>query len=90
MAQLAHAQTSPAVAKSEVGHSTRAWLALQRSNAQAAPEQPMLGAEAGHAYRRYLKSFDTPIPASLGSTVGAGSGGPGQTGSGGAMAGGTN
>jgi len=88
MAQLAHAQSSPTVANSEVGDSAHAWLALQRSNAQAAPPQPMLGAEAGRAYRRYLKSFDTPIPASLGSTVGSSGGGAGQTGSGGAMAGG--
>lgn len=68
----AQAQTqaqNPTVANSEVGHSTRAWLALQRSNAQAAPAQPMLGAEAGRAYQRYLKSFDTPIPATFGSSV---------------------
>lgn len=64
----AHAQT-PNVGNSEVGHSTEAWLELQRSNAQAAPAQPMLGAEAGYAWQRYMKSFDTAIPASFGSTV---------------------
>lgn len=74
-AQAADAPGSGApVANSEVGHSTLAWLALQRSNAQAAPALPMLGAEAGYAYERYLKSFDTAIPASFGSTIQSGSG----------------
>jgi hypothetical protein len=70
-AQPAHAQASDAVPNSEIGHSTLAWLELQRSNAQAAPALPMLGAEAGYAYRRYLKSFDTQIPASFGSSIDA-------------------
>lgn len=64
----AHAQ-SASVPNSEVGHSTQAWLELQRSNAQAAPAQPMLGAEAGYAWQRYMKSFDTDIPVTFGSTV---------------------
>ncbi|HKU00171.1 MAG TPA: DUF3613 domain-containing protein [Paraburkholderia sp.] len=69
------------VSNSEVGHSTGAWLALQRSNAQAAPALPMLGAEAGYAYGRYMKSFDTAIPASFGSMIqtGSGQGGGGGT-----------
>ncbi|QBQ98573.1 DUF3613 domain-containing protein [Paraburkholderia pallida] len=89
-AQGADAQASVAtVPDSEIGHSTRAWLELQRSNAEAAPPLPMLGAEAGYAYRRYMKSFDTEIPASFGSTVqtGGGQGGAGGSaspGSGGA------
>jgi hypothetical protein len=66
------AQVSDSVPNSEVGHSARAWLELQRSNTQAAPALPMLGAEAGYAWRRYLKSFDTAIPASFGSSVDAG------------------
>lgn len=77
--QLAHAQASDAVANSEIGHSTHAWLDLQRSNEQAAPALPMLGAEAGYAWRRYLKSFDTAIPASFGSSVDTGGSGSGQT-----------
>ncbi|MBB3259577.1 hypothetical protein F4827_004452 [Paraburkholderia bannensis] len=64
----AHAQSAD-VSNTEVGHSTQAWLELQRSNAQAAPALPMLGAEAGYAWQRYMKSFDTAIPASFGSTV---------------------
>jgi hypothetical protein len=74
LAPQAHAQASNAVPNSEIGHSASAWLELQRSNAQAAPAQPMLGAEAGLAWRRYLKSFDTVIPASFGSSVDAGQG----------------
>jgi hypothetical protein len=79
-ATLAHAQTALPV--SEIGHSTRELLSLQVSGKVAAPAQPMLGAEAGAAYARYLKSFDTPIPAHYGSTVGdtsgSGSGGSGS------------
>jgi hypothetical protein len=65
----AHAQQGDGVPSSEVGHSAAAWLELQRSNAAAAPALPTLGAEAGYAWRRYLKSFETPIPASFGSSV---------------------
>ncbi|MFX1761841.1 DUF3613 domain-containing protein [Paraburkholderia sp. A1RI-2L] len=66
--------TGEPVPNSEIGHSTRAWLDLQRSNAQAAPALPMLGEEAGYAWRRYMKSFDTDIPTSFGSTVQTGNG----------------
>ena len=84
----AHAQDVDAqasgepVRNSEIGHSTQAWLELQRSNAQAAPALPMLGEEAGYAYQRYMKSFDAAIPASFGSTIQSGSG---QGGSGGTV-----
>ncbi|MDR3096370.1 MAG: DUF3613 domain-containing protein [Paraburkholderia sp.] len=79
-AQAVQASGEP-LPNSEVGHSTRAWLELQRSNAEAAPALPMLGAEAGYAYRRYLNSFDTEIPASFGSTVQTGNGQGGGSGS---------
>jgi hypothetical protein len=59
---------------SEVGHATRAWLDLQRSNTAAAPAMPMLGAEAGLAYQRYLDSFKNKIPGSFGSTTQSDSG----------------
>ena len=65
----------PAVARSEVGHSTSAWLELQRSNTQAAAPQPMLGEEAGLAYRRYMQSFKSRIPDLYGSALNQGSGG---------------
>lgn len=64
-----------AVPPSEVGHATRNWLELQRSNAAAAPAQPMLGAEAGLAYKRYLASFNSKIPDAYGSTMNQGGGG---------------
>ena len=54
---------------SEIDHSTKEWLALQRSNAEAAPARPMLGAEAGLAYKRYLESFNSKIPDFFGSSV---------------------
>lgn len=73
--------TQPLVRASEVGHSTRAWLDLQSSNAEAAPALPMLGAEAGLAYRRYMESFKSKIPDLYGSALNAGNGG----GNGGAM-----
>jgi hypothetical protein len=66
------------VSNVEVGHSTAAWFELQSSNAQAAPPQPMLGAEAGYAWQRYMNSFTTPIPNSFGSAMQA-SGGQGNS-----------
>ena len=57
---------------SEIGHSTRDWLDLQRSGAQAAPPLTMLGDEAGLAYQRYMESFKAKIPVSFGSSVGGG------------------
>jgi hypothetical protein len=79
----------PPVRASEVGHSTRAWLDLQSSNTQAAPALPMLGAEAGLAYRRYMESFKSKIPDLYGSALNNGSGGNGGSGgtSGGALGG---
>jgi hypothetical protein len=68
---------APRGARSEVGHATVAWLDLQRSNAQAAPPQPMLGEEAGLAYRRYMESFKSRIPDLYGSALVQGSGGQG-------------
>lgn len=73
--QAAHAQQStvqPLPPPVAIGDSTNAWLALQRSNREAAPMQPMLGAEAGLAYQRYLDSFKTKIPASFTSATDGG------------------
>ena len=64
----------PPVRASEIGHSTRAWLDLQSSNAQGAPALPILGAEAGLAYRRYMESFKSKIPDLYGSALSTGSG----------------
>ncbi|MBN3851517.1 DUF3613 domain-containing protein [Paraburkholderia sp. Ac-20342] len=70
----------PKVRASEVGHSTLAWVDMQRSNEQAAPALPMLGAEAGLAYKRYLNSFNNKIPEWYGSTLGSSSGSGGSGG----------
>ncbi|MGF6771184.1 hypothetical protein P3T18_003663 [Paraburkholderia sp. GAS199] len=91
-ASLATAQTTdtPAVQASEVGHATRTWLDLQSSNREAAPAQPMLGAEAGLAYRRYMESFKNKIPDLYGSMLsGSGGGGGGSSGGSGSMPGGS-
>ncbi|WP_409373401.1 DUF3613 domain-containing protein [Paraburkholderia megapolitana] len=72
---------APAVPPGEVGHATKTWLELQRSNTAAAPAQPMLGEEAGLAYRRYMESFKSKIPDLYGSAVnqqGSGGGSGGQ------------
>jgi hypothetical protein len=68
---------------SEVGHATRAWLALQRDNTAAGPAMPVLGAEAGIAYQRYLNSFKTPIPSAYGSMMDGDGNGASHSGQGG-------
>jgi uncharacterized membrane protein YccC len=74
--------TQENVPSSEVGHATRTWLELQRSNAAAAPARPMLGAEAGLAYKRYMESFNSKIPDVYSSMMsqGGGSAGGAQSG----------
>jgi hypothetical protein len=67
---MAHAQAE--AASKNIGQSAHAWLALQAANSAAAPAQPMTGAQAGAAYTRYMKSFDTPIPDRYGSSFGSG------------------
>jgi hypothetical protein len=77
----AHAQSPdrepPDARASEVGHATAAWLDLQASNREAAPEAaPMSGAAATLAYQRYLDSFRHPVPDTFESKLsGSGSGG---------------
>ncbi|SAL43396.1 lipoprotein [Caballeronia peredens] len=67
-AALGAGQTAHGQGANEIGQATQAWLTLQSSNAAAAPAQPMPGAQAGAAYERYLKSFETAIPAHFGSS----------------------
>ncbi|MGU7769335.1 DUF3613 domain-containing protein [Burkholderia sp. MR1-5-21] len=64
----------PAPNASEIGHSTDAWLALQRDNQAAAPAAPMLGDAASLVYKRYLDSFKNKIPDSMGSPLNANGG----------------
>jgi hypothetical protein len=54
----------------DIGDTTRYLLQLQASGAQAAKPLPMLGDEATTSYRRYLKSFEHPIPEFYTPTVG--------------------
>jgi hypothetical protein len=67
---FATTESAPAFHASQVGDTTRYLLQLQSSGSQAAPALPMLGDEATAAYRRYLKSFDHPIPDFYDTTVG--------------------
>jgi hypothetical protein len=46
----------------QVGDTTRYLLQLQADGRQAGKPLPMLGDEATASYRRYLKSFEHPIP----------------------------
>ncbi|MCX4164446.1 MULTISPECIES: DUF3613 domain-containing protein [Paraburkholderia] len=81
-AQDVPAAPAPVVRNSEVGHAAKAWIELQSSNAAAAPARPMLGEEAGLAYRRYMESFKSKIPDLYGSALNQGGGGGGGSGSG--------
>ncbi|WP_157059952.1 DUF3613 domain-containing protein, partial [Burkholderia pseudomallei] len=58
------------------------WFALQASNREAAPAQPMIGEAASLAYARYIESFRTKIPAFYGSAAGMSGGGGGGGGAG--------
>ncbi|VBM26626.1 DUF3613 domain-containing protein [Burkholderia pseudomallei] len=70
LACAAGAARADAPSASEIGHATQAWFALQASNREAAPAQPMIGEAASLAYARYIESFRTKIPAFYGSAAG--------------------
>lgn len=53
----------PARTPVRIGDATRALLDMQVRGDHAAAPLPMLGDEAGAAYRRYIQSFAHPIPA---------------------------
>lgn len=67
----AYGQDAVTLGASEVGRSTKDWLAMQRDNRAAAPTQPVFGDVASLAYQRYLDSFKNKIPDSLSSQLGA-------------------
>jgi hypothetical protein len=48
-----------------VGTRTTQWLDIQRDGRAAGNLLPILGAEAGLSYRRYINSFTKPIPDQL-------------------------
>lgn len=63
-----------------VGSTTRQLLRLQVSGSQAGQPLPMLGDEATAAYRRYMQSFNHPIPEFFQSTVNKNGSGGGNSG----------
>ncbi|OED08647.1 MULTISPECIES: DUF3613 domain-containing protein [unclassified Burkholderia] len=67
----AYGQDAVILGASDVGRSTKDWLAMQRDNRAAAPTQPVFGDVASLAYQRYLDSFKNKIPDSMSSQLGA-------------------
>jgi hypothetical protein len=59
---FAPTEVAPPFHASQIGDTTRYVLQLQADGTQAGKPLPMLGDEATAAYRRYLKSFEHPIP----------------------------
>lgn len=72
-------QPTPFVS-AEVGDTTRHLLQMQADGTQAGKPQPMLGVEATASYRRYMKSFEHPIPEYLKTAVDKSSNGSGNSG----------
>lgn len=64
-----------------IGSTTRQLLRMQTSGSQAGQPLPMLGDEATAAYRRYMQSFNHPIPEFFQSAVNR-NGNAGSSGSG--------
>jgi hypothetical protein len=61
----AAAATEPGQAPADPhGSTVRDWLQLQASGRQAAPSPRQPGDAATRTYRRYLESFEQPIPES--------------------------
>jgi hypothetical protein len=68
IAPQATASRQPAA--QHIGDATTALLDLQVSGSAAAPVLPMLGAAANLSWRRYLDSFNRPIPEFFNNEVG--------------------
>lgn len=75
-AELQTAPVSPPgnAAADGFGGVTRSWLDLQRSGRSAAPDRPMSGVVASRVYKRYLNSFEHPLPEFFGREPAAASG----------------
>lgn len=56
--------------RAAIGYTTRQLLQMQASGSQAGNRLPMLGDEASASYRRYIQSFNHPIPEFYETTVG--------------------
>ncbi|GAA0237397.1 hypothetical protein GCM10009125_27890 [Castellaniella daejeonensis] len=61
------AQSWPA--RTHIGAATQALMDAQVAGTQAGPVLPTLGAAAGRSWKRYLDSFDHPIPDRFEETV---------------------
>jgi hypothetical protein len=59
---FAPTESAPPFHASQIGDTTRYVLQLQADGTQAGKPLPILGDEATATYRRYLKSFEHPIP----------------------------
>jgi hypothetical protein len=59
---FATTEAPPAFHANQIGDTTRYVLQVQADGSQADKPLPMLGDEATASYRRYLKSFEHPIP----------------------------
>ena len=73
------AQTRTARVHHEIGESTRSLLDMQANGSNAGKVLPILGDEASRSYKRYIDSFEHPIPEKFEQAVqtGSGSGGIG-------------
>jgi hypothetical protein len=56
--------------RAAIGYTTRQLLQMQASGSQGGNRLPMLGDEASASYRRYIQSFNHPIPEFYETTVG--------------------
>lgn len=65
----APAATAPAPREEQFGDITRGLIGLQASGQRAGPGQPLQGAVATAAWKRYMKSFEHPIPQWFGDGV---------------------
>lgn len=61
-ALLSTAATAAQDPKPGEGAQTRAWVELQKSDANKAPVRGLPGEVADRVYQRYLQSFTRPIP----------------------------
>jgi len=59
----------PAVRKEQFGDITRGLLGMQAGGLRAGPGLPLQGAVASAAWRRYMDSFEHPIPQWFGERV---------------------
>jgi hypothetical protein len=82
VAGAAYAYGDDGLMNDSVDTATSQALEMQRSGLHAGGQLSMSGDQASASYARYLKSFDTPIPAFFSSSLKSDSGSSGATSSG--------